>query len=104
SINVDFSQMTEQWDFDAKAQIVKDFPGLDNGEFGLNFAFNASNLTIDGVDKVKVEFNVPEDITVHEPDEYTQGDAPDALKDRKSTSLNSSHVSISYAVFCLKKK
>ena len=80
SINVDFSQMTEQWDFDAKAQIVKDFPGLDNGEFGLNFAFNASNLTIDGVDKVKVEFNVPEDITVHEPDEYTQGDAPDALK------------------------
>src|SRR5699024_11736970 len=26
------------------------------------------------------------------------------LKDRKSTRLNSSHVSISYAVFCLKKK
>src|SRR5690606_28595438 len=27
-----------------------------------------------------------------------------ALKDRKSTRLNSSHVKISYAVFCLKKK
>src|SRR5699024_12494583 len=27
-----------------------------------------------------------------------------ALLDRKSTRLNSSHVSISYAVFCLKKK
>src|SRR5699024_11421912 len=27
-----------------------------------------------------------------------------AIKDRKSTRLNSSHVSISYAVFCLKKK
>src|SRR5699024_11818541 len=27
-----------------------------------------------------------------------------AQKDRKSTRLNSSHVSISYAVFCLKKK
>src|SRR5699024_3991234 len=27
-----------------------------------------------------------------------------ALTDRKSTRLNSSHVSISYAVFCLKKK
>src|SRR5207249_11792794 len=26
------------------------------------------------------------------------------FKDRKSTRLNSSHVSISYAVFCLKKK
>src|SRR5690606_40534439 len=28
----------------------------------------------------------------------------DAGKDRKSTRLNSSHVQISYAVFCLKKK
>src|SRR5699024_12775313 len=28
----------------------------------------------------------------------------DGLEDRKSTRLNSSHVSISYAVFCLKKK
>src|SRR5438067_9212149 len=28
----------------------------------------------------------------------------DAITDRKSTRLNSSHVSISYAVFCLKKK
>src|SRR5699024_12610920 len=27
-----------------------------------------------------------------------------AIEDRKSTRLNSSHVSISYAVFCLKKK
>src|SRR5690606_40068466 len=30
--------------------------------------------------------------------------AADAGKDRKSTRLNSSHVKISYAVFCLKKK
>src|SRR5690242_21416445 len=29
---------------------------------------------------------------------------PAAPKDRKSTRLNSSHMSISYAVFCLKKK
>src|SRR5690625_7536044 len=28
----------------------------------------------------------------------------DDLQDRKSTRLNSSHVAISYAVFCLKKK
>src|SRR5436309_4419411 len=28
----------------------------------------------------------------------------DLVKDRKSTRLNSSHVKISYAVFCLKKK
>src|SRR6266487_6951932 len=29
---------------------------------------------------------------------------PDSRRDRKSTRLNSSHPSISYAVFCLKKK
>src|SRR5256885_3618491 len=31
-------------------------------------------------------------------------DEKDASKDRKSTRLNSSHLVISYAVFCLKKK
>src|SRR5690349_24040447 len=31
-------------------------------------------------------------------------DGVDELLDRKSTRLNSSHVEISYAVFCLKKK
>src|SRR3989454_4333668 len=30
--------------------------------------------------------------------------AEEALRDRKSTRLNSSHLVISYAVFCLKKK
>src|SRR5438445_2652857 len=30
--------------------------------------------------------------------------AEDAIADRKSTRLNSSHANISYAVFCLKKK
>src|SRR6267143_1473769 len=30
--------------------------------------------------------------------------SPLAIRDRKSTRLNSSHSSISYAVFCLKKK
>src|SRR5437868_10332016 len=32
------------------------------------------------------------------------GSEPAVFPDRKSTRLNSSHVSISYAVFCLKKK
>src|SRR5204863_5717305 len=32
------------------------------------------------------------------------GTAQDVRPDRKSTRLNSSHVEISYAVFCLKKK
>src|SRR5256885_3496239 len=32
------------------------------------------------------------------------GSAPRCVPDRKSTRLNSSHLVISYAVFCLKKK
>src|SRR5690349_22807219 len=34
----------------------------------------------------------------------TPAQATSASRDRKSTRLNSSHVEISYAVFCLKKK
>src|SRR5690606_42066610 len=36
--------------------------------------------------------------------EGLRGAAVSALEDRKSTRLNSSHVKISYAVFCLKKE
>src|SRR3989454_4508273 len=35
---------------------------------------------------------------------YVGFDAPRVFLDRKSTRLNSSHLVISYAVFCLKKK
>src|SRR5207249_7339085 len=35
---------------------------------------------------------------------YPVARKPSGILDRKSTRLNSSHVSISYAVFCLKKK
>src|SRR5207253_11420281 len=39
-----------------------------------------------------------------EPEVVVGGEEEDATADRKSTRLNSSHVAISYAVFCLKKK
>src|SRR5690625_5772882 len=35
---------------------------------------------------------------------YSLGNGTSLVSDRKSTRLNSSHVAISYAVFCLKKK
>src|SRR5207245_7648412 len=38
------------------------------------------------------------------PDRGPRPDRRDNRRDRKSTRLNSSHGSISYAVFCLKKK
>src|SRR5690349_22876398 len=40
----------------------------------------------------------------HEEPEIPRAEVPRADRDRKSTRLNSSHVEISYAVFCLKKK
>src|SRR2546426_5254007 len=41
--------------------------------------------------------------TTGRPVTFVQG-SPDTPTDRKSTRLNSSHLVISYAVFCLKKK
>src|SRR5699024_12164668 len=40
----------------------------------------------------------------HPLDNDEASETPVRTEDRKSTRLNSSHVSISYAVFCLKKK
>src|SRR5689334_23713165 len=41
---------------------------------------------------------------VHAPAVEAEPPEEDLARDRKSTRLNSSHSSISYAVFCLKKK
>src|SRR4051812_49687224 len=54
-----------------------------------------------GLDAVFNNAGVGSMSRLHEyhPDEFRRG-----MLDRKSTRLNSSHMSISYAVFCLKKK
>src|SRR5699024_11419105 len=57
--------------------IEKDFPGLKIGK-------NENKMGLRGTSTVELFF--------------------ENCEDRKSTRLNSSHVSISYAVFCLKKK
>src|SRR5690625_6005913 len=52
-------------------------------------------------DSITVSF----DYFTVDPDEFDRVDPePPVLEDRKSTRLNSRHVAISYAVFCLKKK
>src|SRR5690625_5637138 len=43
-------------------------------------------------------------IEYQEVEEGTENDSGRFTRDRKSTRLNSSHVAISYAVFCLKTK
>src|SRR5699024_11342862 len=47
---------------------------------------------------------IPEGIEEESNPTYPVDSEAVILADRKSTRLNSSHVSISYAVFCLKKK
>src|SRR5690606_40678391 len=59
---------------------------------------SASFLQTPGWAKVKREWH-PESIGWHRGEELVG-----VALDRKSTRLNSSHVKISYAVFCLKKK
>lgn len=81
NVNVDFTSMDEAWDFEVESQIVTDFPNLPENQFGLYFAFTTHNLTIDDVDKVEVEFDVPKHVTIHEPDSYNAGDIPDSLED-----------------------
>src|SRR5256885_10007948 len=44
------------------------------------------------------------ELLVGDPTRITELSVPKSSEDRKSTRLNSSHLVISYAVFCLKKK
>lgn len=90
SVTIDLSAMSESWEFSAESQIVGDFPGLEDGQLGLRFAFTSQNLTWDSVDRVKVEFQVPDTITIYEPDSYEQGELPDSLKDFLESDMTTS--------------
>src|SRR5262245_64175443 len=54
------------------------------------------------LERARVGLDRAQLLHVIDVDEHRRGDDPAA--DRKSTRLNSSHLGISYAVFCLKKK
>src|SRR5699024_12829133 len=67
--------------------------------------FNEGTFTVDflrNADEIIVSSTSIEVMPVVKLDGGQVGDGE--VGDRKSTRLNSSHVSISYAVFCLKKK
>lgn len=97
SIEIDLSEMDQEWTFDGRAQIVKGFPDVAENQFGLRFAFDAHNLTIYEVDEVLVEFDVPETITVHAPDEYTlHDDIPNSLKDFLESGDSSGNLDIEW--------
>src|SRR5689334_23699114 len=59
---------------------------------------------VDRVPRLGVALVVEEQQRTVDVDRRRAGADTEAARDRKSTRLNSSHSSISYAVFCLKKK
>src|SRR5690242_4699704 len=79
------------------------------GKYGFSFDHNLHALRIvedfelryAAFPGLNLTFEVREGIIKHSRD-YSTSEFPEL--DRKSTRLNSSHMSISYAVFCLKKK
>src|SRR5689334_15580868 len=83
--------------------ICLDLPGIDPGSIDLTVEQNV--LTV-RADRVPVQADGAQMIVAERPyGAFTrQVFLGETLEDRKSTRLNSSHSSISYAVFCLKKK
>src|SRR5207253_8652231 len=69
-------------------------------------AKNASTIVIRATDVVAApDVNrARTKTTIAPPSSQSSGEKARRFPDRKSTRLNSSHVAISYAVFCLKKK
>src|SRR5688500_19248806 len=64
----------------------------------------ADELTATQAGSADGKFHVIDNVTRHDAGGACHTDACDVQRDRKSTRLNSSHLVISYAVFCLKKK
>src|SRR5690554_7172703 len=56
------------------------------------------------VNGIIIPFRIKESTKIYQELWDLSGGVSPLMKDRKSTRLNSSHVRISYAVFCLKKK
>src|SRR5690554_7014759 len=76
----------KDWPGEVHIQII---PGNGTGPPGTQLTIQLSNL------RQRVRWCTDQILVVQQADH---------LQDRKSTRLNSSHVRISYAVFCLKKK
>src|SRR5690625_4929419 len=59
----------------------------------------------EGKHTVDIEYaKIPSELSVYIEPKTVEVEIEERASDRKSTRLNSSHVAISYAVFCLKKK
>src|SRR5207249_5746091 len=85
---------------DASDRMTSVFDGLQ-----MLFRLTSGEMKREEVDISDMAAQVVEEMRTANPDRQVNVDiTPGVSADRKSTRLNSSHVSISYAVFCLKKK
>src|SRR5437870_6551155 len=81
---------------------VDDFPGLLRDRIRAAIAYR--ERVVQNTDAYRVVFSEGDFLPGLIVDRYNDLLSIQVLTDRKSTRLNSSHVAISYAVFCLKKK
>src|SRR5690625_2654006 len=109
--------MTNEWKFDTQAIHCEQSPKKENRAVSqpiipaVAYAFESANEAADVVTGEKTgpyygRYGNPTTDTLEKKIAVLEN-AEAALgvsRDRKSTRLNSSHVAISYAVFCLKKK
>lgn len=72
SVHVDYSGMDQAWHFDTKSEVITDYPGVNDNQKGFRFNYSTSNLTVDDVEKVTMEFIVPDEIEIQKP-EYIGG-------------------------------
>src|SRR5690625_5376249 len=107
------SEYERQWDVMQTWFGVPNEWGIDDdGELYPDFKAPEYREALDFFKKMYDEGLVNEDFAVMDAEKWTNPFVNDeagvmvtvADEDRKSTRLNSSHVAISYAVFCLKKK
>src|SRR5207249_9216191 len=89
---------------DARAEVQLDYANL--LRLGPNAQANIANLTKRNI-QIQLGQGIANYTVFKDGEAEPEIDTPNVSisgSDRKSTRLNSSHVSISYAVFCLKKK
>src|SRR5690625_6205847 len=86
------------------------YNGSENAEAAVRYAADiaarrGTSLTVVTAYRTPIPvYANPAALQAWKEDKAHQQVAESLLEDRKSTRLNSSHVAISYAVFCLKKK
>src|SRR5690625_1838786 len=105
-------EQAELVSFESSPSLIQDFTGnkqsLIQGVNGLeaNGGTNITDALIFEMERLKdqVGHKVLFIFSDGEDDQFSQVESRAQVIDRKSTRLNSSHVAISYAVFCLKKK